>query len=450
MTDKTLVSSMGHILLANDVKNMNYISTILVFKDKLKFEDYKQFLLNKLSNFKEFTCSVHVPFYFGWSRFVEGKFNLENHIKYLKLKEGTKEELEILVSKLASAGLDTNLPLWEAYLIDGYLNSDKKEVSVGLFRFHHYMADSKLTFINTLASNSVQLLLHLFNEKETSKKQILRGEEKKITSKPLKKFIFDSYDTFQNLINQLEDTSTVFKIETPKTDSIKCSLEFNQINMEQLMKVSDSLSYIMTNEILLTSIAGSLNLYAKRYSPPSYVRKFGEDPLVKSSIWVTKRNNPWIYSKPTEKFELLNEMELVLFPIPLETNPSMRSFKLKDYIREIDASSGTLLSKAIFSTLGILPKFLIEKIWKSIMNNVSLSLYNITGPQYPLEMCGVELDDISYFVNPCFNISNMISTFSYNGKISTTVSSVESMKNPNEIIQFLKVEYLNLKGRTPY
>jgi len=64
-------------------------------------------------------------------------FKAKEHVSFLSLKEGTRDELNTLVSKLHEPRLDLSKPLWRCYFIDG-LSNDRFAI---YFSFHHSLLD---------------------------------------------------------------------------------------------------------------------------------------------------------------------------------------------------------------------------------------------------------------------------------------------------------------------
>lgn len=70
-----------------------------------------------------------------WTEYKE--FRVAEHLKYIELKDGTREELYTLASELHEPQTDRNKPLWTCYFIDG-LTKDRFAI---YFRFHHSVLD---------------------------------------------------------------------------------------------------------------------------------------------------------------------------------------------------------------------------------------------------------------------------------------------------------------------
>jgi len=64
-------------------------------------------------------------------------FRASEHVKFLSLKEGSREELYELISKLHEPIMDRSKPMWQCYFIDG-LSKDRFAI---YFSFHHSVLD---------------------------------------------------------------------------------------------------------------------------------------------------------------------------------------------------------------------------------------------------------------------------------------------------------------------
>src|SRR5271166_3630544 len=114
------------------------IASVSVFEGEIKLADCAAFVESKLPLIPRYRQRVvFPPFDLGlpsWE--LDQKFNIRNHIRQVKLKHGTEQELKTLAAKIVSARLDRQRPLWDFTL------ARLKGGRTGMVtRIHHCLAD---------------------------------------------------------------------------------------------------------------------------------------------------------------------------------------------------------------------------------------------------------------------------------------------------------------------
>jgi len=114
------------------------IAGVSVFEGEIKLADCAAFVESKLLLIPRYRQRVvFPPFDLGlpsWE--FDPKFNIRNHVREVKLKHGTEQELKALAGKIVSTRLDRQRPLWDFTLVR--LQGDRTGLVV---RIHHCMAD---------------------------------------------------------------------------------------------------------------------------------------------------------------------------------------------------------------------------------------------------------------------------------------------------------------------
>lgn len=438
-TDKKLLSLLSSMMVNLDPDYLINISGIIVLKNQISFEDYKKLLLEKFTTLKEFTHRVERPYYFGFPRFQEHLLKPEEHIINIPNTEKpiTKEELEKMIAKISKQSLDPSKPLWESYLIDNYLLNENQKSSVVYIRFHHCLADG---------SSSLLLLLYLLSEKSVKKELgIPQKRKEKPKSNGIIHSVKDIFTSSKNLLFPVDDTHNIF-MNVPKEEHPNINLSFynNIFDVEELKKISHSYNHSTINDLLISGISGSLRKYIEKYSTKEESQLFEKNPIFKGGMWVNMRKMNWFDSKPTEKPVLENNLGSMMFPLQMDKDPSVRILKVSEQIKKLLGTVEPLLCKLMFTLFGFLPPLLMIPLWRFLVSKLNLSISNVPGPQYPLEMCGSEIDSLSFFVNPGMRVGLMICVVSYYGKISSTVCSFDHV-NPNEINNLLVQDIMELK-----
>ena len=114
------------------------IAGVSVFEGEIKLADCRAFIESKLPLIPRYRQRV-VPasFDLGLPRWeFDPQFDIRNHIREMKLKHGTENELKALAGKIVSQSLDRERPLWDFTL------ARLKGRRTGLVvRIHHCLAD---------------------------------------------------------------------------------------------------------------------------------------------------------------------------------------------------------------------------------------------------------------------------------------------------------------------
>jgi diacylglycerol O-acyltransferase / wax synthase len=115
------------------------VGAVSHFDGKIKFDDLVAYVESKLPLITRYRQRV-VPPPLGvgvmmWVR--DQQFDIRNHVREIKLKRGTEDELKVHVSHIFSTLLDRRKPLWDLTLFNGM----KGGGSVLLTRVHHCLAD---------------------------------------------------------------------------------------------------------------------------------------------------------------------------------------------------------------------------------------------------------------------------------------------------------------------
>jgi diacylglycerol O-acyltransferase len=115
------------------------IASISVFEGTITVKDCVRFIESKLRLIPRYRQHVvFPPFNVGlpvWE--FDPNFNVRNHVREVKLKQGTEKEFKQACGKVLSTLLDRNRPLWDFTIFRG-LKGDRTGI---LARVHHCLAD---------------------------------------------------------------------------------------------------------------------------------------------------------------------------------------------------------------------------------------------------------------------------------------------------------------------
>lgn len=114
------------------------IAGVSVFEGEIKLKDCRAFIESKLPQIPRYRQRVVFPaFDLGLPRWApDPKFDIRKHIREVKLKHGTEQELKALAGKIVSARLNRERPLWDFTL------APLQDGNTGIIaRIHHCLAD---------------------------------------------------------------------------------------------------------------------------------------------------------------------------------------------------------------------------------------------------------------------------------------------------------------------
>jgi diacylglycerol O-acyltransferase len=443
LTDNTLLSLESSMLLSGDPKYLANISGIMAFKEPLPYEKVYQMMAEKIGKLREFTSVIHRPYYFGWPRYVHTDFKVENHISRKILGgSGSQKDLEEYIAAIAGKPLNPAKPLWECYIIDGYKKDGGPETSVLYIRFHHCIADG---------GSSLQMLLYILSVSEKTKDDLAHIVKKR-RIEPLKRdpfeILHDYYKSVNHLMFPVKDTKTVLTVDARESslDNVKVIFGKNLFKVDALKQVAHKYNNSSVNDVILSSLSGAINKYVHNYSSSELLNDFVLNPTLKTGMWINMRPPTWFDSKPEGIPILENQMASVMFPLPLDENPETRLIKVNEYTRSLLSTVEPIVSQTLFRLFGLFPPVITEQIGRFLLRSISLSVSNVPGPQYPLELCGIEMDTLSFFVNPTWSLGTMISIISYNGNVSATICCWdEKIPHPLDILAYLKEDFESLQ-----
>ncbi len=116
-----------------------HVASLTTFEGCISLQECTQYIEAKLPLIPRYWQRVApAPFNLGLPRWqFDGKFDIRNHVREVRLKRGTDVELKAAAARILSSCMDRSRPLWDLTLLQG-LRGDRTGV---LVRVHHCMAD---------------------------------------------------------------------------------------------------------------------------------------------------------------------------------------------------------------------------------------------------------------------------------------------------------------------
>ncbi|HYX70186.1 MAG TPA: wax ester/triacylglycerol synthase domain-containing protein, partial [Terriglobales bacterium] len=131
-----------------------HMASLSIFEGKLPLRDCLRFVATKLPLIPRYRqrvilapLNLTLP---TWQ--ADPEFDLRNHVREVRLRQGTEREMKAVAARILSINLDRERPLWDMTLLTG-LSGGRTGV---LTRVHHSMADglSGVELMNVLMDHT--------------------------------------------------------------------------------------------------------------------------------------------------------------------------------------------------------------------------------------------------------------------------------------------------------
>ena len=387
-------------------------------------------------------------------------FDIAHHIKRIRLPApGGRNELERFVADLAAQPLDPLHPLWQYHIVEDY------EGGVALVnRLHHCIADGialigvmlsltderpgassrrrkpialtgladdeglgfPVPQILDLARQAVGQGLHLYG-------QVLRTSLG-LLSQPTRAldYLRDGTGVAGELgyiLLMPMDSPTRFK---GKPSGDKRVAWTDPIPLPEVKAVSHALD-CSVNDMLLSSVAGSLREYLKEH---------GDDTTgieVRALVPINLRSG-------ADEPELGNRfgMLAVELPVGLE-NPLDRLYEVRRRMRALKQSYEPSVTLGLLAALGYAPKVVQDRLFDLLLSRATAVMTNVPGPQQPLYLAGSELKQIMCWGPQAHDIGMGVSILSFNGRVQFgLITDAAMVPDPQAIIARFRPEFEKL------
>jgi WS/DGAT/MGAT family acyltransferase len=427
-------------LRMEDPTNLMMVTGILVFDEPLDPRRLRSTLARRLLPFERFRQRVEeAPFGVGPPRWVDDdRFDLAAHLHRVALPApGGKQALEEMVGDLMSTPLDMSKPLWQMHLIDGYEGG-----SVLLSRLHHCIADGIAL---------IQLLLSLTDTSPRPGRvaaprlpepggggfRLPMGAIAAAIANPLglveaAQTGLTLADTLQRLVLLPSDPPTVLK---GKLGVGKRAAWSGVVSLDAI-KAAGARHRATVNDVLISAVAGALR---------EYLEGRGEDVdqlEIRAAVPVNLR--------PLERgLELGNSFGLVFLPLPISVaHPVRRVAELKERMDRIKGSAEAIVSFAVLTALGNLPRALYTPAIEFFGSKASAVMTNVPGPKEPLYLAGRRITNCMFWVPMSGHLGLGVSILTYAGGVMVGVAADAGLvPDPERIVAAFERELKLLMGR---
>lgn len=437
--------------------NLMMITGVMMLAPGVDFERLQEVVGGRFLAFRRFRQkAVRTPRGCWWED--DEDFEITSHIRRTALPgDAGKEELEELVSELASTPLDPNRPLWQFHFVENCAGGPAL-----ITRIHHCYADG-------MALVQVMLSLTEFDAERSVKPveperwKMRRARESNVFKRLLEP-ARGGLDTVSQLtMRAAEEAAVLFRDPAQAADYVNDASEIlselattllleddppsrfkgplgirkrvawaEPLPLNEVKAVSRALGCTV-NDVLIAVMTGALH---------RYLIDHGEDPdglEIRATIPVNLR--PLEHAR-----ELGNHFGLVFLDLPIgESNPLARVYRVAENMYQLKHSRQAAVSLGLLAVLGLAPSSVQKPALELFSRKASTVLTNVPGPPRPLYMAGSEIRRMMFWVPQTGSIGMGISILSYNGRVfSGMITDHKLVPDPQRVVDRFQAEFENL------
>jgi len=438
--------------------NLMMINGIIVMDELLDYKKLLETIEQRFLTFRRFRQKA-VDRTRGAYWELDDDFDIHSHVHRTALPGAAdREELELLVSELASTALNHARPLWQIHVVENYIGGP-----VLIIRIHHCIADGIAlvqlflsltdptpegrpsarqpeTWKKRRASESMVFQRLLDPAREgldfaTHLGQQMIKEGSRILQDPViaSNYAQEAGEIVRELVHSLtleNDPVTRFKEPLGTRKQVAWA---EPLPLDEVKSVSKAFGCTV-NDVLIAAVTGALR---------QYMISEGDDPGSLEDIRATVPVN----LRPLEHAqELGNHFGLVFLSLPLSVdNPLERLYAVSARMTELKSSKQATVTMGFLAALGMGPSVLQKPVLDMLSQKATTVLTNVPGPQQPLYLAGSKMKEMMFWVPQNGNIGLGISILSYNGKVFFgVISDRRLVAEPSRIISRFKGEFEKL------
>jgi diacylglycerol O-acyltransferase / wax synthase len=433
--------------------NLMMIVGVMMLDGKLDPRAVKKTLAARFLAFRRFRQRAVQDAAGAWWE-TDEDLDLDAHVVRTRLPgRAGKEELEELVSELASTPLDPTRPLWQFHVVENYAGG-----SALITRIHHCYADGialiqvmlSMTHATAKGSLSMQageveaardgegdfwsqrlkpVAVALANAKDAGKGLLEPGALEAVAGKGI-----ELAGEVAKLMLMGRDADTRFK---GALGTRKVVAWADPLPLEEVKVVGKALGCSI-NDVLLSMAAGALR---------DYLIEKGDavDGLeIRGIVPVNLR-------PPGSGRNLGNQFGLVFLDLPIGMDhPLERLYEVRRRMQALKGSYQPAIALALLSAVGYGPRIVQEQVTQLLGANASAVMTNVPGPQHPLYFAGRRIAELDFWVPQSGGIGMGISILSYDGRIQFgLITDAGLVPDPQRIVdrfgdEFDKLMWLTL------
>ena len=204
------------------------------------------------------------------------------------------------------------------------------------------------------------------------------------------------------------------------------------IPLPEVKAVSHALG-CSVNDMLLASVAGSLNGYLKECGDNS------EGVEVRALVPIDLRSGK---GEP----ELGNRFGILAVELPVGIEqPLERLYEVRRRMEALKQSYEPSVTLGLFAAMGYAPNVVQDRLFDLLLSRASAVMTNVPGPQRPLYLGGSEVKQIMFWVPQAHDVGVGVSIFSFNGQVQFgLITDAALVPDPQSIIARFKPEFEKL------
>lgn len=438
--------------------NLMMINGVIFLGGALDYERLLQTIEQRFLTFRRFTQKASDGAA-GAHWVTDPDFDTSWHVRRTALPgKADKEELELLVSDLASTPLDPERPLWQFHVVENFI-----EGPVIIVRIHHCIADGiALVQVFLSLTDSTPEGRASAGEPETWKKR--RASESPIFQRllePAREGIDFATHMGQRLVAEgqkiLQDPSLATDYVVEATEIIKelsHSLTLpddpdsrfrgtlgvrkqvawaEPLALDEVKAVGKALGCTV-NDVLIAAVSGALRNYM-------IAQGDSKDALQDIRATVPVNLRPLEHAK-----DLGNHFGLVFLDLPLGLeSPLERLYAVNERMTQLKSSRQAAVTFGFLAALGMGPSALQKPVLDVLSQKASAVLTNVPGPRGPIYLAGTRIEELMFWVPQNGQIGLGISILSYNGQVFFgLITDSRLVSDPRNIIERFKPEFEKL------
>lgn len=438
--------------------NLMMINGVIFLGGALDYERLLQTIEERFLTFRRFTQKASDGAA-GAHWVTDPDFDISWHVRRTALPgKADKEELELLVSDLASTPLDPERPLWQFHVVENFI-----EGPVIIVRIHHCIADGiALVQVFLSLTDSTPEGRASAGEPETWKKrrasespifqrlleparegidfathmgQRLVAEGQKILQDPsiATDYVVEATEIVKELSHSLtlpDDPDTRFR----GTLGVRKQVAWAEpLALDEVKAVGKALGCTV-NDVLIAAVSGALRNYM-------IAQGDSKDALQDIRATVPVNLRPLEHAK-----DLGNHFGLVFLDLPLGLeSPLERLYAVNERMTQLKSSRQAAVTFGFLAALGMGPSALQKPVLDVLSQKASAVLTNVPGPREPIYLSGTRIEELMFWVPQNGQIGLGISILSYNGQVFFgLITDSRLVSDPRNIIERFKPEFEKL------
>ncbi len=328
-------------------------------------------------------------------------FDLDRHIKHVRLGNVSDEALRSFVGRVVSKCLPLDRPLFRLYVME----REGKGTTL-LFRCHHAIADG-FGLLGLLLTSALG---------EIDVPRPSRQTHAKAANGYLSSLV--------RLVTLPSDPPTSLKAPLGEHKRVAWS---RPLLLAALRRMGAPASATI-NDVIVALIAGALRRHLLD-------REDVDCLTVRAMVPVNLR-------PPNAKLELGNRFGLVVLPLPIGiVDPIARIAAVRDAMLRLKGSREPVVSRAVLALMGRAPSF-VEDVGVSFFSKkASLVLSNVPGPRRKFRLGGVPVERVIFWVPQSGKMGLGISVFSYAGTVTVgVIADSHALPYPTLLVKDLEDE----------